>query len=423
MTSLPSNQSYIDVLRDYPAIDNHAHPLLTKENRDRLAFEGIASEAEGVALDDAVHTLAYITARRDLVQLYGLSRHASWEDIKKHRAARNYDELCQLCLRKAKIQCILIDDGLGGVKEMAEGYQWHDRYTASPTRRIVRVEVLAEGMPDLSIRFSTIQDILMDLFRMGGTPGRSLLATFSSIFRARLAASAGDPDVVGFKSVVCYRTGLDVSIVPDPTAELAAMCGAYELFQSRTNVHLRLANKALNDLVVRTTLEVAAEHNKPVQFHTGLGDADITLTRASPAHLQPLIAANPRTTFVLLHASYPYMREAGYLTAMYKNVYLDIGEVFPMVSGSGQEAVIRQVLELAPTNKVMWSSDGHWWPESYYLGSFQARRALSSVLQDAVKANELTEEEVARVAKDILFHTANRVYRLGLEPQLLASEK
>ncbi len=94
-----------------------------------------------------------------------------------------------------------------------------------------------------------------------------------------------------------------------------------------------------------------------VQFHTGLGDADIMLTRSSPALLQPLIAANPRTTFVLLHAGYPYMREAGYLTAMYKNVYLDIGEVFPVVSRGGQEASIRQVLELAPTNKVMWSSE------------------------------------------------------------------
>ncbi|KAN0120494.1 hypothetical protein V8E52_004321, partial [Russula decolorans] len=43
-----------------------------------------------------------------------------------------------------------------------------------------------------------------------------------------------------------------------------------------------------------------------VQFHTGLGDADITLTSSSQVLLQPLIVANPRTTFVLLHASYPY---------------------------------------------------------------------------------------------------------------------
>ena len=100
-------------------------------------------------------------------------------------------------------------------------------------------------------------------FGLGCTPGPSLLTSFSLTLHERLTERAGAPDVVGFKSVVCYRTGLDVSIIPDSTAELAAMCDAYELFKSRTNVHLRLANKALNDLVVRTTLKVAVEHNKP----------------------------------------------------------------------------------------------------------------------------------------------------------------
>jgi predicted TIM-barrel fold metal-dependent hydrolase len=94
-----------------------------------------------------------------------------------------------------------------------------------------------------------------------------------------------------------------------------------------------------------------------VQFHTGIGGTDITLTRASSAHLQPSIAAHPRTKFVLLHASYPYMREAGHLAAMYKNVYVDIGRVSPMTSECGQAALMREVLGLAPTNKVMWSSE------------------------------------------------------------------
>ncbi len=137
-------ESFIDILRDYPAIDNHAHPLLTAENRNRLAFEGLTSEAEGPALNDAVYTLPHSTARRDLARLYGLPPHTSWEDIKEHRALRSYDDLCRLCFDTAKIQCVLIDDGLSGVKEMAEEYRWHDRYTSSPTRRIVRVEVVAE---------------------------------------------------------------------------------------------------------------------------------------------------------------------------------------------------------------------------------------------------------------------------------------
>ncbi len=223
----------------------------------------------------------------------------------------------------------------------------------------------------------------MEIFGGERFPGLFHLADFSVTLRERLVDSAKDPDVAGFKSVVCYRTGLDVATVSDPPAEIAALRCAYERFRESTDESLRLADKPLNDLVVRTTLEVAAEHGKPgmvprhtirtrfscltllhplvVQFHTGLGDADITLTRASAAHLQPVIAANPRATFVLLHASYPYMREAGYLTAMYANVYFDIGEVFPTVSGGGQEALLRQVLELTPTNKIMWSSEPHYY--------------------------------------------------------------
>ena len=30
--------------------------------------------------------------------------------------------------------------------------------------------------------------------------------------------------------------------------------------------------------------------------------------------------------------------------------------MFPFVSGEGQRAIVRQVLELSPTNKIMWSS-------------------------------------------------------------------
>ena len=92
--------------------------------------------------------------------------------------------------------------------------------------------------------------------------------------------------------------------------------------------------------------------------------------------MQPLIKAYPKTKFVLLHSSYPYTREAGYLTAVYSNVYLDFGEVcvsflatlyqpgatfkvFPLVSGPGQRSIIQQVLELSPTNKIMWSSMGN----------------------------------------------------------------
>lgn len=93
-----------------------------------------------------------------------------------------------------------------------------------------------------------------------------------------------------------------------------------------------------------------------MQFHTGLGDNDITLSKSSPAVMQPVIKAYPSTKIVLLHSSYPFTREAGYLTAVYPNVFLDFGEIFPFLSAEGQASVVKQVLELCPTNKIMWSS-------------------------------------------------------------------
>jgi len=42
---------------------------------------------------------------------------------------------------------------------------------------------------------------------------------------------------------------------------------------------------------------------------------------ANPALLQPVIERYSQTQFVLLHASYPYTREAGYLASVYGNVF------------------------------------------------------------------------------------------------------
>lgn len=42
---------------------------------------------------------------------------------------------------------------------------------------------------------------------------------------------------------------------------------------------------------------------------------------------------------------------------MYKNVYLDFGEVFPFISRVGQKKIVEQMLELCPTTKVLWSSE------------------------------------------------------------------
>ena len=98
----------------------------------------------------------------------------------------------------------------------------------------------------------------------------TLFNAFSEKLREQLEANANDPNVAGFKSVVCYRTGLEVSTVPNRFAETSALFDTFK--HSQSNEPLRLANKPLNDLVVRTTLEIAAKYNKPGMTSFSLPD-------------------------------------------------------------------------------------------------------------------------------------------------------
>lgn len=138
--------SLYDAVFMQPAFDNHAHPLLRPEKRHLLPFEGLISEAKGLALvDDAPYTLACFRATKHLAQLYGLDqKNTTWEDVKSHRAEVDYIKLCSMCFEQSRIKHILIDDGLDVLKTLSEDHKWHDQFISGTTRRIVRIELEAE---------------------------------------------------------------------------------------------------------------------------------------------------------------------------------------------------------------------------------------------------------------------------------------
>jgi hypothetical protein len=61
------------------------------------------------------------------------------------------------------------------------------------------------------------------------------------------------------------------------------------------------------------------------------------------------------------------------------------------------------------------AADGHYWPETFYLGAMQGRQALYDALADCVSKHELSEGQAVDVARRLLFDNANRLYRLDLE--------
>jgi hypothetical protein len=364
------------------AVDQHAHNLLTPEAAARAPFRSAFSEAYDpkVLSDHAQHTLFYRRSLREIAAL--LDCGPSEEEVLARRAELGLDELARRSFAAAHLEMALLDDGFlpGRILPL----EWHERFV--PVRRLLRLEALAEDL-------------------LG--PARSF-DDFLERFRAAL-----DPppaNVVGLKSIAAYRTGLDVG--PVAVDEARSAWEGWKLAQG--GARPRLTVKALLDFLLHHALELAARHRLPVQFHTGLGDPDLDLRLANPLHLRPLFeeARYRAAPIVLLHASYPFPREAGYLASVYPNAHLDLGLAVPFLSVAGMRAAAAALLELAPTSKLMYSSDAHLFPELYYLGAKWGRQVLGECLEGAVRDGDLSAREADEVAEAVLRGNARRLYRL-----------
>lgn len=404
------------IVRTTPVIDNHAHNLLRPASLKTEDFLSATSEAEDEALEDHVKALPHFRAQRQLRTLYDLPPDADWSAILKRRnelLETDPNGLIGRCLEGT--HTILVDDGLYG---NFEDYSWHDQFVASPCKRIVRIEAVAA-------------EILETLHRQGKLPVGVAIAdeeacslawvAFITAFEESIAASLEDREVVGLKSIICYRTGLDIIVGRDAdVSETGLRSFRRHFLPTCMQEKFRVETKGMCDaLVISACKLIDAAHQangiaKPIQFHTGLGDNDISLLESDPACMQPLMKAFPSVPIVLLHSSYPFTREAGYLATVHKNVYLDIGLVFPMVSRDGQEKIVRQALEITPTSKLLWSTDGHHHPETYYLANLQGRVALEKVFCEYVIREDLTVAQAIQAVKDILFLNSNILYNLDL---------
>jgi Amidohydrolase len=281
-------------------LQNHAHNLIVS-NGDDDDLEAIVSEASGPALHHAPSSLAHLQAVQQLSRLYACE--PTWDSIKRYRIAAGFDRYTDQCFQAARIQCILMDDLFASHAKVAIPFDWHDKLTVTATRRIVRVETLAEEVA----QNMEVAD----------------LRHFVQSYLKRLVDEARDPLVVGFKSVICYRTGLDIDVTIKERLDSKTEPFVAYFTAGKTSGNWRLSVKALNDMVTNLACQVSGQYGKPIQFHTGLGDNDIRLAKANPAGMQQLIEAYPKTKFVILHSAYPFTREAGYLTTVYDNVYFD----------------------------------------------------------------------------------------------------
>ena len=287
--------------------------------------------------------------------------------------------------RDTNSETLLIDYGFRG----AENYT-PEELRATFNQKIemlLRLETFAQ---DLILRYPTFSQML-DAF-VAGVEG---------------ARASGH---IGLKSIIAYRTGLDIAWT---TRDEAVRAFGQVKDQADRDGSIRLANKPLNDFLVLTALEIANRQQMPIQFHTGFGDTDLDMIKANPFYLRAILQSDQfrDVPFVLLHASYPYVRQLGYLAAMYPNVYMDISLAIPFIT-TEIPRMIHEALGLTPITKILYSSDAFSIPEIFWLANRWGRAALERVLGEIVEVGALTETQARRAGEQILNENARRIYGL-----------
>jgi predicted TIM-barrel fold metal-dependent hydrolase len=371
-------------LTGIPIVDHHAHSLLKAEQPLSMErYQGFFSESADpvVKSRDVPHSIMWMWAIRDLAGYLGCE--PTPEAVLAARNALPLADLANGMWRDQNSEILLIDYGFRG----AENYT-PEELRATFNQRVellMRLEVFAQDLIMQHSAFTPFLDAFVD-----------------GVENARQSGH------VGLKSIIAYRTGLDIGW---RTRSEAARAFGEVKDEAYRQGSIRLANKPLCDFLVVTALEIANRQEMPIQFHSGFGDTDLDLRTANPLHLRPLIEQFRRARFVLLHAGYPYTRELGYLAAMYPHVYMDLSLAIPFVT-TLIPALLHEALGLTPTNKILYSSDAFSIPEIFWLANRWGRAALQKVLGEIVEMGALTEAEAQRAGERILSLNAREIYQL-----------
>ncbi|MCL4249746.1 MAG: amidohydrolase family protein [Anaerolineae bacterium] len=368
-----------------PILDHHAHALVRADVPMPMEkWQGYFSESPNplVKQRDVPHTIMWQWGIRELAGYLGCEPTA--EAVYAARSALPVTTLANGMWQDTNSEALFLD---------YYGFAPHENYT---------LEAMAANFNQKIEKLLRIETFAQDLFMRNATFDAFLDAFIAGLEGARAAGH------IGFKSIIAYRTGLDIGWVSRD--EAARIFAALKPEADRAG-KIRLADKTLCDFLVVTALEVAERQSLPFQFHTGLGDTDLDMRTANPLHMRPLFQSGrfDNVRFVMLHGSYPYTRDLGYLAAMYPNIYMDISLAIPFITIQIPQ-MIREALGLTPINKILYSSDAFSIPEIYWLANRWGRAALEKVLGEIVEAGALTETQAYDAGERILNRNIREVY-------------
>jgi len=374
-------------LSDVQLADNHCHGIYQiQAPADVNAWRGLFTESTDPAMRSShvTTTLFYRRLLRKLAAFFDCE--PTEEAILTVRRQFNDQDLIRSFLRAANFDVLFID----------KGYPLQDLLLPDTTvselancrvAPMLRVELVMQNLiaenSTLSAVIEALRNALSDVRRQG---------------------------YVALKSIVAYRTGLDIRTWMNDQVEEAFGMARREVQEKGS---LRLTHKPLLDTLLHVVFEEAARQELPVQFHTGYGDADADMLLANPLNLRQVLERREYRAMpvVLLHESYPYTRQGAYLATVYENVFLDLSYGIPFLGNHEMLEFTREAFSVAPYSKLLYSSDAVGVPEVHWVSALDGRRILGQILSECVANGDLSQSEAEQAGVAVLHDNAIRLYQ------------
>ena len=360
--------------------DHHTHGVwIETPTEEMFTFQMTESDRQPESLEQGMDAQLGFAVRAWCAPLLDLPAHVDARTYFDRRSELGGEEVNRRFLSSARISDFGIDTGYRGDEIFTE-----------------------KGMAEISGRTSykiTRLETVAEIVLSEGTTAEG----FISDYRAKLRTEA--QGAIGLKSIIAYRYGLDFDPArPSEQEVLKAAMALLTEFEKSGSV--RVADPVL----LRHFLYEGMDLNLPIQFHVGYGDPDLQLHRCDPLLMTEFIKiAEERNIPLLLLHCYPFHRNAGYLAQMFRNVYMDVGLAINY-TGAQSSQIIAESFELAPFNKILFSSDAWGLSDLTYLGAKLFRVEVERLFSRWISDGHWSEDDAIRVVNMVAYENARRVY-------------
>ena len=336
-----------------------------------------------VAQRYAENTITFRRFIKELSRMLSCSPSAEEVLAARRERAKDFKEYETALMNDAAVKTLVVDNGL---KKISEIDAFGQRFPGS-IRKTYRLETLIKALLETSQTFD------------------SLISDFDAAVEGAIKRDGCS----AFKSVIAYRSGLDIKKVTEGEAQKDFDARADQMMWFGPYV------KNLRDFLIRRALVKSIDLQVPFLIHAGLGDTDIVASRCNPALLTDLLKDEEilPATVVLIHGGFPYTYEAGWLANVLPNVYFELSSSLPPYLEPPVGARrFGEVLQWVPLVKLVYGSDSSDFPETAWYYAKVAKRAMAKALSELVDSGDLTAEEAQQEGEDIFYNNAKKLFRI-----------